>query len=112
MTQPTFSFPLLSLITNANFKNIPKNSLQDLYGLVTKDLDTFLFEFEIVCHSFDYNTDSHKLKLFPVTLKESTLRWFINLGANAVGTWDEMQTLFLDKYKEYCKENDSIRDNI
>ena len=27
----------------------------------------------------------------------------MGLGANATGTWDEMQTLFLDKYKEYCK---------
>ena len=36
----------------------------------------------------------------------------MGLRANAIGTWDEMQTLFLDKYKEYCKENDSRGDDI
>ena len=36
----------------------------------------------------------------------------MGLGANVACTWDEMQTLFLDKYKEYCKENDSRGDDI
>ena len=36
----------------------------------------------------------------------------MGLGANVAGTWDEMQTLFLEKYKEYCKENDSRGDVI
>ena len=73
MTQPTFSFPLPSLVINANLKNIPPNTLPKFYGLAIEDLDTFLFEFDILCHSFDCNTNSHKLKLFLATLKESTL---------------------------------------
>ena len=73
MAQPTFPFPLPSLVTNANLKNIPPTTLPKFYGLATKDPNTFLFEFDILCHSFDYNTDSHKLKLFSATLKESTL---------------------------------------
>ena len=36
----------------------------------------------------------------------------MGLGANAVGTWDEMQTLFLEKYKEYYKANDSRGDDV
>ena len=36
----------------------------------------------------------------------------MGLGANEAGTWDEFQTFFLEKYKEYCKENDSRRDDI
>ena len=36
----------------------------------------------------------------------------MGLGANAIGTWDEMQTLFLDKYKEYCKASSSRGDDI
>ena len=36
----------------------------------------------------------------------------MGLGANAAGTWDEMQTLFLEKYKDYCKANDSRGDDI
>ena len=73
MAQPTFPFPLLSLVTNANLKNIPPTALPNFYGLTTEDPDTFLFEFDILCHSFDYKNDAHKLKLFPATLKESTL---------------------------------------
>ncbi|WP_206093863.1 hypothetical protein, partial [Paludifilum halophilum] len=60
--------------------------------------NTFLFEFDILCHSFNYNTDAHKLKLFLASLKESTLQWLMGLVANAIGSWDEMQTLFLDNY--------------
>ena len=71
MAQPTFPFPLQSLVTNANLKNIPPIALAKFYGLATEDSDTFLFEFEILCHSFDYNIDAHKLKLFTTTLKES-----------------------------------------
>ena len=36
----------------------------------------------------------------------------MGLGTNIVSTWDEMKTLFLDKYKEYYKENDSRGDDI
>ena len=73
MAQPTFPFPLPSLVINANLKNIPPNSLPKFYGLATKDIDTFLFEFYILYYSFDYNTNAHKLNLFLATLKESTL---------------------------------------
>ena len=90
MAHPTFPFPLPSLVTIDNLKNIPSNVLPKFYGLATEDLDTYLFEFDILYRSFDYNTDAHKLKLFPATLKESALQWFMGLGANAVGTWDEM----------------------
>ena len=83
MAQPTFPFPLPSLITNANLKNIPPTTLPKFYGLATEDPDTFLFEFHILFCSFDYNTNAHKLKLFPTTLKELALRWFMGLGANA-----------------------------
>ena len=34
------------------------------------------------------------------------------LGANAIGTWDEIQTLFLDKYKEFWKTSGSRGDDI
>ena len=36
----------------------------------------------------------------------------MGLGANAVGTWDEMQALFLDKYKEYFKASGLKGDDI
>jgi len=90
MAQHTFPFPLPSLITNDNLKNIPIATLPKFYGLATKDLDTFLFEFDILYHSFDYKTNSHKLKLFLTTLRELTLRWFMGLGTNATCTWDSI----------------------
>ena len=86
MAQSTFPFPLSSLINNANLKNILVATLPKFYGLAIEDLDTFLFEFDILCHSFDYNTDAHKLKLFLATLKELALQWFMGLGANAAGS--------------------------
>ena len=70
MAQPNFPFPLPSLINNANLKNIPVAALPNFYDLATEDPDAFLFEFDILCHSFGYNIDAHKLKLFPTTLKE------------------------------------------
>ena len=112
MAQPTFPFPLPSLVTNVNLKNIPPTALPKLYGLATEEPDTFLFEFDILCHSFDYNTNSHKLNFFPLTLKELALRWFMGLGANVATTWDEIQALFLEKYKEYCKASGIRGDNI
>ena len=36
----------------------------------------------------------------------------MGLGANATRSWDEMQALFLDKYKEYCKASGSRGDDI
>ena len=104
MAQPTFPFPLLSLVTNANLKNIPATTLQKFYSLTTEDSDTFLFEFDILYHSFDYNIDAHKLKLFPATLKKSVVQWFMGLGANVVGTWDEMKILFWTNTKSIVRK--------
>ena len=39
-----------------------------------EDPDAFIFGFDIVCRSYNYNRDSHKIKLFPTTLKDSTLK--------------------------------------
>ena len=50
--------------------------------------------------------------LFPSTLKEATLRWFMGLGANVVANWIEMRNLFLQKYKEYYRGQDMKGDEI
>jgi hypothetical protein len=62
--------------------------------MVTKDPDAFIFEFDILCRSYDYCNDAQKLKLFPSTLKDSSLHWFMGLGGNTIKTWDEMRTVF------------------
>lgn len=108
---PAFEFPIVPQGDTDNLKRIPSSLLPKFYGLVTEDPKTFLFEFDVLCRSYDYNTDAHKLKLFPSTLKEGALRWFMSLGRGVVNSWKVMQTTFLDKYKEYCKSA-SKSDNI
>jgi hypothetical protein len=71
--------------------------------MVTKDLNIFLFEFDILCRSYDYTTNAHQLKLFSATLKDASLRWFMGLGRYVVPDWETMKTKFLEKYKDYCR---------
>jgi len=79
-------------------KNIPHVALPHFHGLSIEDLDTFLFEFDFLCHSYDYSSDPWKLKLFPVTLKDSTLRWFMGLGGNSTQNREGMRQTFPKKY--------------
>ena len=106
-TEFTFGFPILDTTKDVNMKNIPPSSLLNFYGKSNEDMDTFLFEFDILCRSYNYLQDAHKLKLFPATLKDSALRWFIDLGEYSIKTWEDMKTAFLWKYQEYCKPIDS-----
>lgn len=84
---PTFEFPILDQHDNENLKNIPASSLAKIYGLVTEDPYTFLFEFFILYRSYDYTTNYHKLKLFLAALKEATLRWFMSRGRDTITIW-------------------------
>ena len=91
-------------------KNIPPSSLPTFYGKNNEDPDTFMFKFDILCRSYNYLQDAHKLKLFPATLEDSALRWFMGLGESTIRTWDDMKTSFLRKYQEYYKPKDSQYD--
>lgn len=82
------------------------------YGLIIEDSKTFLFEFDILCKSYDYIIYSHKMKLSTSSLKEASLRWFMLLGANAIRYWDAMKNIFLAKYKEYYMGDDIKGDDI
>ena len=93
---------------NVTMKNIPPSSLPTFYGKSNEDPNTFLFEFNILCRSYNYLQDAHKLKLFPATLKDSSLRWFMGLGEFTMRTWDDMKNSFLQKYQEHCKPKDYI----
>ena len=94
-TEATFGFPILDTVLDVNMKNIPPSSLPNFYGKSNEDPDTFLFEFDILYRSYNYLQDAHKLKLFPDTLKYSTLRWFMGLGESTIRTWDDMRSSFL-----------------
>ena len=65
--------------TNATMENISPFVLPNFHGLKGKDPETFLFEFEVLCRTYDYLEDSQKIKLFHSTLKGATLKWFMGL---------------------------------
>ena len=46
-------------------KNIPPSTLPHFHGMTSKEPDSFLYEFDILCHSYNYVRDAQKLKLFP-----------------------------------------------
>lgn len=93
-------------------KNIPPSALPVFYGLMSEDLNTFLFEFDVLCRRYDYTSDAHRLNIFPTTLKDASLRWFKGLGSDVVLDWDTMKTLFLEKYQDYCRGPDKRKDDI
>ena len=76
-------------------ENMPHSSLPTFYGKSNEDPNTFLFEFDILCRGYNYLQDAHKLKLFPATLKDSALGWFMGLGKSTIKTLDDMKTSFL-----------------
>ena len=55
----TFEFPIRnprSTITH-QMKNIPHSALPNFHGMASEDPDTFLFEFDVLCRSYDYVTN-------------------------------------------------------
>jgi hypothetical protein len=66
-------------------KKIPPLVMPNFHGMASEDLDVFLFEFDILCHTYGYTDDAHKLRLFPATLKGIALKWFMGLGENTIG---------------------------
>jgi hypothetical protein len=60
-------------------KNVNPFALPHFHGVISKDPNTFLFEFVVICRTYDYTTYEKKLKLFPSTLKDSIQRWFMSL---------------------------------
>ena len=82
--------------------NISPSMLPHFRGKSREDTDEFLFDFKILCRIYDYTSNEKKLKLFSSTLKYISLRWFMSLGSETVGMWDQMKQVFLGKYQEYC----------
>jgi hypothetical protein len=99
-----FEFPIRESDGEAKMKNINPSALPHFHGLVSKDPDTFLFEFAVICRTYDYTTDEHKLKLFPSTLNNSALIWFMSLEGNNITTWDQMKNTFSERYKTIVEQ--------
>jgi hypothetical protein len=91
----TFGFPILDITNDVAMKNIPLSSLPHFRGMSIEDPESFLFEFDILCRSYNYTDNAQKLKLFPATLKDSELKWFMSLGEHTILSWDGMKETFL-----------------
>jgi hypothetical protein len=100
----TLGFPIGDLPRGvAPMKNIPLSTLPNFHGLSSEDPNEFLFEFDILCRSYNYVSNAKKLNLFLATLKGNALRWFMSLGGHVITTWDQMKQKFLNKYQDYCR---------
>jgi len=91
-------------------KNISPSALPHFLGLTTEDPDTFLFEIFVICRTYDYAKVEEKLKLFPSTLKDVALHWFMGLLGNSITTWAQMQQAFNNKYEDYYRSKDTMEE--
>jgi hypothetical protein len=62
---------------------ISGTTLIHFHGTITEDPYTFIFKFEFICRTFDYKNDAQKMRLFPPTLEEVALRWFMGLDGHS-----------------------------
>jgi hypothetical protein len=94
----TFGFQIKETNEETKMKNIHHSTLPNFHGLSKEDHDTFLFEFDVLCRSYNYVTNAQKLKLFLATLKSVALRWFMGLRKDNIHSWDQMTKKFIEKY--------------
>ena len=88
--------------------NIPSSALPNFCGTSSEDCNAFLFEFDVSCKSYDYSSNAKNFNMFPATLKDASLTWFIELTTNSISTWDDMMKVFLKKYQDCCKTREDI----
>jgi hypothetical protein len=60
-------------------KNIPPSSLPHFSWLRSEDMNAFRFEFGVLFHGYNYSSDFQKINLFPTSLKDVALHWFMGL---------------------------------
>ena len=104
-------FPIQDIGGSVHMKNIPLYFLPKFHGLRLEDPETFIFEFEIVCRSYSYLLETQKLRLFPTTLKDRTLKWFMSLETNSIRSWNYMKKIFVEKYTDHDLKEETFRMN-
>jgi len=95
--EDSLGFPIQDTDASVHMKNIPPSFLPKFHGLRLEDLESFLFEFVIVCRSYGYLLKTQKLRFFLARLKDRALKWFMSLGTNSIRSWNDMQKIFLEK---------------
>ena len=53
-----FEFPIGEITKEVPMKVVPLSSLPNLHGSMSEDPNTFVFEFDILCQSFDYTSNA------------------------------------------------------
>jgi hypothetical protein len=76
----TFGFLIVDPTTIVQMKNIPPSTLPHFHGMVSEDPDAFLFEFDILCHSYDYSDDAQKLKIVSCHSQRLSLALVYGIG--------------------------------
>lgn len=66
-----------------------------------------MFEFIVVCRTYDYASNDQKLKSFPSIVKDVALCWFMSLPGGNIATWAQMQEAFNDKYEDYGRSKET-----
>ena len=61
-----------------------------------------MFEFFVVYKTYGYTSHDQKLNLFPSTLKDEALRWFMGMPGDSITTWAQMEETFNNKFKHEC----------
>jgi hypothetical protein len=64
-------------------ENISLAALPQFHRMINEVLDTFIFEFESLCSTYEYNNYA-QLIIFPSILKEISLKWFIGLDIHNI----------------------------
>lgn len=93
-------FPIRDSEYQEPMKNINPSTLPHFHGRASKDPNTFIFEFEVFYRSYDYLSDAKKLKVFPSTLKDVTLRLLMSLDENNIESWERMKDTFMEIYRD------------
>lgn len=70
-------FSIMETNGETGMKNIRPSTLKHFLGLTYEDSNTLMFKFVVVYKIYDYASDDQKLKLFPSTVKDSTLLFFM-----------------------------------
>ena len=71
------------------------------HGLPSEDPITHMHRFIDYCGTLRMNgvpSEAIRLILFPFSLTDKAARWFAGLPSNSIRTWNEMYTVFFNKY--------------
>ncbi|CAJ2641704.1 hypothetical protein L195_g041811 [Trifolium pratense] len=75
-------------------------------GLPSEDANTHLYDFLAFCDIFKCDGlcyDGIRLRLFPISLRDSAKSWLYSLPARSITTWDQLATKFLSRYSPPSK---------